>query len=158
MKEIILLFVVFLNVKFLFSGNDKPTLVIYYFGAASCGWCNTEDCINSIKRLHKEFSGIHKEYIVKFVMVCMDTNIEEGLKFIGKYGYWDEISVGSHYKNELVMNYLDKTSIPGVPHVIVFRDLYENDSTPIIKERKTIKDLVGANKIKEWVDKKYPLE
>ena len=155
MKRNIFLFLVFLNVSFLYAQNDKQTLVIYYFGATSCDWCNTEDCINSINKLHKEFNEIHKEFNVKFVMICLDKDIEEGLKFIKKYGYWDEISIGSHYKNELVMNYLNKTKVPGVPHIIVFRDLYENDSTPVIKERTTVADLVGVKQIKEWVDKKY---
>ena len=140
------------------AGNDKPTLVVYYFGATSCVFCNTEDCINSIKKLRNEFSNIHKDYETKFVMVCMDPDIEEGLKFISKYGYWDEISIGSHYQNELVLNYLDKTKIPGLPHVIVFQDFYENKSTPVIKDRKTIVDLVGVSNIKDWVDKNFPIE
>lgn len=156
MKKMFLILTLF--VSSLIASNDKQTLVIYYFGATSCGWCNTPECVSSINKLRNEFSEYHKEYVVKFVMVCMDNNIEEGLKFISKYGYWDEISIGSFYNNELVMNYLDKTSIPGVPHVIVFQDLYENERAPIIKERKTIKDLVGAKQIKEWVDNKYLLE
>jgi hypothetical protein len=158
MKKNVLLLFIFLTATFLYAGNGKQTLVIYYFGATNCGWCNTEECINSIKKMHQEFSNIHNEFNVKFVMVCMDTDINEGLKFISKYGYGDEISIGSHFHNELVMNYLDKTKIPGTPHIIVFRDLYENDSAPLIKKRKTIIDLVGVNKIKEWVENKYPLE
>ena len=158
MKSIIIIVILFLfNQAIYFAEDNKQDLVIYYFGATSCGFCNTEDCINSIKKIRSEFSKVHSKYNVKFVMVCMDTDIEQGLKFISKYGYWDEISIGSHYKNELVMNYLDKTEIPGAPHVIVYEDIYENESAPIIKERMTIVDKVGVQKIKEWVNNNFPL-
>jgi hypothetical protein len=109
--------------------------------------------------MHEEFSNIHKEFDVKFVLVCIDKDIEEGLKFINKYGYWDEISIGGSFHNELVLNYLDKAAIPGsMPHVIVFLDSYENDSVPIIKERKAIVDLAGVTKIKKWVNDNFPLK
>jgi thiol-disulfide isomerase/thioredoxin len=154
MKQSILIILLILS-SMLYA---QEHLTLYYFGATSCGWCNTPDCISSINKMHKEFKEIHKEYNVKFVMVCMDSDIKEGLKFIDKYGYWDEISIGSFYYNELVMNYLDKTKIPGVPHIIVFKDQYENESTPIIKKRITIKDIVGEKEIKGWVDNRCPLE
>jgi hypothetical protein len=85
------------------------------------------------------------------VMVCMDTDIVEGIQFLKRYGFWDEVSIGSHYKNELVLYYLNKTNIPGVPHILVFEDLYENDKAPVIRERKLVVEKIGVNKIVEWV-------
>ena len=158
MKKITLLILLLINSLCFCAGKEKATLVVYYFGATSCGFCNTEDFVNNIKKIRNEFSGVHKEFDVKYVMVCMDREIEKGLKFINKYGYWDEISIGSHYKNELVLNYLDKTNVPGVPHIVVFEDKYENEHVPIIKERRTIVDKVGAEEIKEWINNKYPLK
>jgi hypothetical protein len=90
----------------------------------------------------------------------MDKDIEEGLKFIKKYGYWDEISIGNFYNNELALNYLNQTEIPGVPHVMVYRDLLvikEKLSIPIIKERKLLVDLVGGTQIASWINEGYPL-
>ena len=80
----------------------------------------------------------------------MDEDIEEGLKFIKKYGYWDEISIGSFYYNELALNYLNKTEIPGVPHVMVYKDFLMKKKEmfiPIIMERKLLVDLAGATQI-----------
>jgi hypothetical protein len=91
----------------------------------------------------------------------MDENIEEGLKFIKKYGYWDEISIGKFYNNELALNYLNKTEIPGVPHVLVYKDILikkEKVSVPIIKERKLLVDLVGGTQIGNWINNDYPLK
>jgi hypothetical protein len=91
----------------------------------------------------------------------MDKDIEEGLKFIEKYGYWDEISIGAFYNNELALSYLNKTEIPGVPHVMVYKDSLikkEKVSVPIIKERKLLVDLVGGTQIGDWINSSYLLQ
>ena len=94
-------------------------------------------------------------------MVCFDNDIEQGIEFIKKYGYWDEISIGQRYYNALSLKYLNKTKIPGIPHIIVFKDIYSslsNWSIPVIKKRERLVDLVGGNEINEWIKNGYPLE
>lgn len=139
----------------------KETYVVYYFGATSCEFSNISENIEKIKKIKIDFSRKHPDSNIKYVMVCMDKNIEEGLKFIKKYGYWDEVSIGNFYNNELALNYLNKTEIPGVPHVMVYRDLLvvkEKLSIPIIKERKLLVDLVGGTQIGGWINDGYPLK
>jgi thiol-disulfide isomerase/thioredoxin len=155
-----LLFTIYASLEF---AQDKSieTFVVYYFGATSCGFCNVPENIEKIKKIKTEFSKKYKDSNIKFVMVCMDENIEEGLKFIKKYGYWDEISIGKFYNNELALNYLNKTEIPGVPHVLVYKDILikkEKVSVPIIKERKLLVDLVGGTQIGNWINNDYPLK
>jgi hypothetical protein len=143
------------------QANLKETYVVYYFGATSCGFCNISENIEKIKRIKIEFSKKYADFNIKYVMVCMDKNIEEGLRFIKKYGYWDEISIGNFYNNELALNYLNKTEIPGVPHVMVYGDLLvikEKLSIPVIKERKLLVDLVGGTQIGNWINNGYPLK
>ena len=155
-----LLFIIYASLGFT-QDKSKETLVVYYFGATSCGFCNVLENIEKIKKIKTEFSEKNKDSNIKFVMVCMDKDIEEGLKFIKKYGYWDEISIGNFYNNELALNYLNKTEIPGVTHVMVYRDLLvikEKLSIPIIKERKLLVDLVGGTQIGSWINEGYPLK
>jgi len=155
-----LLFTICASLGFV-QDKSKETLVVYYFGATSCGYCNVPENIEKIKKIKTEFSVKYKDSNIKFVMVCMDENIEEGLKFIKKYGYWDEISIGKFYNNELALNYLNKTEIPGVPHVIVYKDILikkEKVSVPVIKERKLLVDLVGGTQIGNWINNDYPLK
>lgn len=140
---------------------SKEIYVVYYFGATSCGFCNIPENIERIKRIKIEFSEKYSDCNIKYVMVCMDRDIEEGLKFIKKYGYWDEISIGAFYNNELALNYLNKTEIPGVPHVMVYKDLLmkkKEISIPIIMERKLLVDLVGGTQIGDWINSGYPLK
>lgn len=139
----------------------EETYVVYYFGATSCGFCNISENIEKIKKIKIDFSRKHPDSNIKYVMVCMDKNIEEGLKFIKKYGYWDEISIGNFYNNELALSYLNKTEIPGVPHVMVYKDLLtkrEKMSIPVIEERKLLVDLVGGTQIGSWINDGYPLK
>ena len=139
----------------------KEAFVVYYFGATNCGYCNIPANIEKIKQIRNEFFKKYPDFNTKYVFVCMDKNIEEGLEFIKKYGYWDEISIGSFYNNELALNFLNTTKIPGVPHVMVYKDIYmkiEQFSVPVIKERKLLIDLVGGTQIGNWIDKGYPLK
>ncbi len=140
--------------------NGKEMYVVYYFGATSCGFCNMPENIEKIKRIKIEFSKKYPDFNIKYVMVCMDKDIEAGLKFIEKYGYWDEISIGDFYNNELALSYLNKTEIPGVPHVMVYKDLLikkEKMSIPIVKERELLVDLVGGTQIGGWISGGYIL-
>ena len=138
----------------------KETCVVYYFGATNCGYCNVPENIEKIKQIKNEFYKKYPNFDTKYVLVCMDRNIEEGLAFIKKYGFWDEISIGSFYHNELALNYLNKTKIAGVPHIIVYKDNYEigEYSIPVIKDRKLVVDLVGASEITNWISNGYPLK
>jgi len=143
------------------QNKSKEVYVVYYFGATSCGFCNVPENVEKIKKIKVDFSKRNPDLNIKYVMVCMDKGIEAGLKFIKKYGHWDEISIGSFYNNELALSYLNKTDIPGVPHVMVYKDLLikkEKMSVPIIKERKLLVDLVGGIQIGRWIDSGYPLQ
>jgi len=66
----------------------EKALVVYYFGATNCGFCTAPENIEKIKKIKTDFSTRDKGLKAKFVMVCMDEDIKEGLKFIKKYGYW----------------------------------------------------------------------
>lgn len=139
----------------------KETYVVCYFGATNCGYCNIPANIEKIKQIKNEFFKKYPDFNTKYVLVCMDRNIEEGLEFIKKYGYWDEISIGGFYNNELALNLLNTTKTPGVPHVMVYKDTYsklEQFSIPVIKERKLIVDLVGGTQIGNWINNGYPLK
>lgn len=137
----------------------EETLVVYYFGATNCGFCTAPENINKIKKIKTDFSAREKSLYAKFVMVCMDEDIKEGLKFIKKYGYWDEISIGGFYKNELALSVLNRARIPGVPHILVFRDTLTRErwNIPVLKKRRLLVDLVGGKEIEDWIEEGYPL-
>lgn len=139
---------------------SAETYVIFYFGSTDCAYCNMPANIEKIMTIKNEFPKLYPNAGVKFVLVCLDKDIEQGLVFVRKYGLWDEISVGSFYQNELALSYLNTAKIPGLPHIMVFKDIYsktEKFSVPLIKERRLMVDLIGGTQIEAWISGGYKM-
>ncbi len=134
-------------------------LVVYYFAATDFGFCTAPENIEKIKKLKSDFSAKSKSQKLKFVMVALDENIEEGLKLIKKHGTWDEISVGSRFRNELALTYLNRCKIPTVPHILVFKEVISSGrwNIPVVDRQELLVDLAGGEQIGAWIDKGYPL-
>ena len=139
--------------------TEEEILVVYYFGATNIGFCVLPENIAKIKEVKADFQKKIKDYKIKFVMVCLDEDIDEGLKFIKKYGFWDEISIGRSYHNELALFSLNKISTPELPHIFVFKDRlsYGKWKLPVTKRRDLLVDLAGEKRIDEWINKGYPV-
>jgi hypothetical protein len=159
MKKIFCLLVIFSAISLpviSFTGKSSPAkeqYILFYYGATDCYYCNVPENIANINRLCK---GIEKKYpVTKKVMVCMDRDLQEGLRFINKYdSVWDEISIGSFYQNELAYEHLNKTETPGVPHIILMKRVYSDENrykVPVAIKTEIIADLVGGKEINAWI-------
>ena len=160
MQSLILLFLAQLLAAPAANQADEKAYVIFYYGASSCGPCSRPEMIKSINLIKTTFAPTHARFPTKLVMVVMDEDLDEGMAYLGKYEFWDEVSIGSHYRNEHVLRYLATQEMPGVPHVLVFEDVYAeaNYGTTILKERTLVAALLGAEAIVEWVAQGFPLE
>lgn len=134
--------------------------VVFYFGATSCAACNRPEVIQAVRSIKSGFEHVHTRFPAKFVMVSMDEDIEEGIEFLEKYGYWDEVSVGSFYRNELVMRHVNTLEIPGLPQVMVYENTYEDaeHGTKTVKETERVAQVMGGEGIVAWAEKDFPLE
>lgn len=137
----------------------QEQLTVFYFGATDCGPCNRPDVIESIDIIRTTFDSLHSEFETKLVMITMDENMDEAIKYIQKYEYWDETSMGSRYNNELILAHLNKAEIPGVPHIMVFKDSFKDGGfgTQTIKNREFVKSIMGGEKIVAWVNSNMKL-
>ncbi len=137
----------------------KGDMVFIYFASTQFGTCTNPESIERIKNIKTEFSKKYRETSIKFVMVCLDSDLDKALKFIKKNGDWDEISIGKSFSNELALNVLNQSKIPKVPHIFVFKNRQEKGkwNLPLIKERELMVDLAGEVQIKEWIENDYPL-
>ena len=143
------------------QSEANQSYVVFYIGATSCGPCNRPEVIDAVKKIGSEFSKERVDLPVKHVMVAMDENISEGISFLKKYGaFWDEVSVGSFYHNEHALRYLNSQKPPGVPHVFVFKDTYEDamHGVETVKERKLVRKVMGGDEIVKWVKKGFLLK
>ena len=137
----------------------KEQYILLYYGATDCYYCNLPGNIQNINTLVKTIGEKYKD--VKKVMVCMDKDLKEGLRFINKYdSTWNEISIGSFYQNELAYQYLNNTKIPGVPHIILIKRSYSDDNeynVPVASKTEVLVELVGGNAINKWINDGFPV-
>lgn len=139
--------------------SNKSQLTLFYFGGTDCYYCNLPENVKNINKMHSEFPKRYKNIPIKFVMVVMDKEIPVGLKYIKKYGYWDEISIGGFYNNELMLEHVNQAKVSGVPQIMVYHDSLSIDTLgiPIISKRTQLLDLLGKDAINQWVSDHYPL-
>ncbi len=152
-----------LTITFLLISSSvfaQEQLTVFYFGATDCRPCNRPDVIESIDVIRADFDSLHSEFDTKLVMVTMDENMDEAINYIQKYNYWDETSMGSRYHNELILAHLNKADIPGVPHIMIFKDSFEDGGygTQTIKNRKFIKSIMGGDEIVAWANTEMKLD
>jgi len=93
-------------------------------------------------------------------MVVMDKTVADGMLFVNKYRAWDELSIGGFYRNEHAVSTLVGQPQPGVPHLIVYRDIFREGNYGIKERvsRQQLVGIVGGDRIVEWVASEYPFE
>ena len=138
----------------------QEQITVFYFGASDCGPCHHPDVIKSIDKISANFDSLHPAYDTKLVMVALDENIDLGLKYISTYDPWDEISIGSRYRNENTLAHLNNIEIPGIPQLIIFKDSFEvgDYGVEIIKNRELLTNLISGGEIIPWVNGKMKLD
>jgi len=139
--------------------TSKVAYVVYYIGSSNCGVCDNKSVVKSINKIPSKFRK-KVNISVKTVMIVMDRKIRRGIKFTLKYKPWDELSIGSFYRNELLLYRFNELTVPGVPHVLVFKDRYStrDNGVPVLNSRKLVKNILGGKNIINWVSKGLPID
>jgi thiol-disulfide isomerase/thioredoxin len=139
----------------------QDRLVLYYFGASECPPCNAPENVELIKQLKARLPAAHPDLLVKTVLIHLDHDFERAQEFAGKYGAWDEISVGSDWFNELTQHYRAKSKANAIPHVMVFRDSDGFDPAPVrghyLKQRILVGDYLVGPELGKWLEHGTPL-
>ena len=141
--------------------ESSTAYVVDYVGATSCGICSRPDVVRAINRMADRFSEVHEDP-AKFVIVAMNRDLQAGMEFITKYdSSWDELSVGSFYRNETLLSHFnDSVRLAGLPHILVFRDRYQETDLGITirSERDLVTNVLGGESIGDWIKEDVPLQ
>ena len=139
--------------------TQQEILVVYYYGSTNIGFCTTPENIEKIKRIKENLPLVYSDLEMKFVLVCLDEDVQEGLKFVRKHGIWDEISIGDAYRNEMALSTLNRAEVPSVPHLFVFKyTLGMNKwNIPLLRKKQQLVELSGEKQIGDWINEDYPL-
>lgn len=159
MKNIVML-LLFATSATLAQKSPTERLTVFYFGGSDCPYSMDEKNIANIDKMRAELSEKHNQIPFKFVMVVMDQDIDQGVLFAKKYRPWDELSIGQFYHNELMLEHVNRSAIPGVPHIMIYRDslVVGQHNIPTIKQRTLLVDLVGESAISKWIQSGYSIK
>ena len=138
----------------------KSVVSVFYFGGSDCPYCVDARNVRHINEMRAQMPKTYPDSTLKFVLVVMDKDIKGGLRYAGKYPNWNEVSIGGFYNNELMLEHVNVTHLPGVPHIIVYHDLLKTGkyNIPTIQKRDLLVDLVGESAIASWIVKGYQLK
>ena len=132
---------------------------VFYFGGSDCPHSTDPQNIANINAMRSKLPKVYPSTAFKFILVVMDSNLQDGIKFAANYPNWDELSIGNFYNNELMLAHVNQSAIPGVPHIMVYTDslVIGRLGIPSIRKRTLLVDLVGESAIQKWTQRNYPM-
>lgn len=131
-------------------------IVFVYMGASFCGASRREgfgDVIEKSKLLVSQ-QARNQGRTFRAVGVALDWEVEEGLRFLKKFGAFDEVSLGGNWGNDSAIKYIwrDHPGRAAVPQVIVLeREIEEAPRTTEITREVVLRRINGITEIESWV-------
>jgi hypothetical protein len=152
--------IIFLCIQAFAQDSSKTVTTIFYFGGSDCHFCVDRRNVQNINKMKGELPQHYHEMSFKFVLVVMDKEIDRGIRYSKKYPGWDEVCIGQFYDNELMLEHVNRSAMPGVPHIMVYRDSLRIGkwNIPTISNRALLVDLAGEGAIDRWVQSGYALK
>jgi hypothetical protein len=95
----------------------------------------------------------------RVIAVAIDDDPRVGLRFLRKFGAFDEISLGGNWINHDVVRYVwrDLPYRPGVPQVVVVeRQIRKERATIWVSQEREVRRLLGTDEIRRWSDAGAP--
>lgn len=140
--------------------REGRELVMIYFGALSCAPSNHPDlpeAVESIKLRLKEIASADGASF-SAVGIALDDRAEQGLKYLKKFGEFDEISSGRAWANALALDYMwgDVPVSAITPQIAVYRRILHSPRTNPRRPRfaatnaEFITAAAGTEEIMEW--------
>jgi len=151
---------IFLSVQAFAQDSTKTVITVFYFGGSDCPYCIDHRNVQNINKMRAELPRLYHDMSFKFVLVVMDKEIERGMRYSKKYPAWDEVCIGQFYDNEMMLEHVNQSPLPAVPHIMVYRDSLRLGklNIPTIGNRALLIDLVGENAIAKWGKAGYALK
>jgi hypothetical protein len=137
-------------------------LVAYVFGASRCGFCQKPETKRAFASLRETLRTQHvasgSYTSVSVVGIAINTDLREGLGYLESIGadVFDEISVGSGWQNEHIIELVQRRRIaePALPLIIVVSRLMTATLAPLTlaySGDSIVKVVHGSSRIADWV-------
>lgn len=142
--------------------EDGRELAMIYVGSSTCRWSNVDFLPDVIERLklvvqrNAEMSG--RSFAA--IGISKDNLVQSGLRYIGRFGEFDEVMTGRGWLNIGILKYIH-TEIPGTPAtpqvLVVDRVVRRGSRGTAITDERLIARKVGADEIRRWLEQGAPM-
>ncbi|HEV7587485.1 MAG TPA: hypothetical protein VGO40_05095 [Longimicrobium sp.] len=95
----------------------------------------------------------------RVIGVAMDNDTDVGLRFLRKFGKFDELAVGGNWMNQEVVRYVwrDLPYRPSVPQLVVLeREIRKEKTVVWVSPEREVRRLLGTDEIRRWGDAGAP--
>ena len=135
----------------------RTELVLIFLGGTSCGSCRDpalKVVLAEVRaRLSRLITGTRIGF--KSIGVAIDWEVDQGVTYLTDQGTWDELSVGSNFRNSLFNEHC--WVVPGtraaIPQLILLERKYRMGSTRIeVLGKRYLARVIGVGAIANWVE------
>jgi hypothetical protein len=140
------------------SGSE---LALVFIGSSTCWACGSPDLPRILERLKLALVQRARDHGCSFsaVGIAVDPHPEAGIRFLTKFGHFDEISCGGGMLGLGCRRYLQ--DIPGtavVPQiVVVFRHVVVDRMGAAIRDEHAVLRKTGLEQLRDWIELGAPL-
>jgi len=141
------------------SGRE---VVVYYFGAASCGPCNWPKATQALQRAKMLVKAQAAAHGAQFAVigVANDWEVDTALGFLRKEGPFDEVIAGRNMLNSAWIEQLwrGSTGVDAMPGIVVIEhDLTIGKQSLTVAPDRVLLAFAGADKLLDWVNRGAPV-
>jgi hypothetical protein len=143
------------------SGKE---LVLVFIGSSSCGADRVPGFDHTIEQMKVAIAerASHSGYRLDVVGVALDWGVKDGLRFLSRYGSFDEVMIGRNWLNagviQFIWNDLPKGPV-ALPQVLVLRRRVGVRNASIeVGPSEFLYRAMGTKEIIRWVSDNVPIE
>jgi hypothetical protein len=112
----------------------------------------------AVRSLHRQLQVEAERHglALEFVGVSLDWDVEEGIRFLRRYGPFDQVVVGGNWVNLAAIEYIwrDQPGSPTVPQIVLIRrHVDQRPATIDVSPDQVLGRFVGAEQIMEWAQR-----
>jgi hypothetical protein len=136
--------------------------VLLYFGKGTCAWSNREATFIAVRRVRDALArqAAAKGWAFAAVGVAYDRSREVSLAHLANFEFFDEVSAGGGWTNQLVSRYFwgDSPGIAASPEVVVLLRTIGAPETPgvlslySIAREQILTRKIGLRELERWGD------
>lgn len=145
-----------------YSSVSGEEVVMVYFGAMSCGFANDPALPEMVEQIKV---GLQQKAVAEgasfsAIGVAVDLQVTEGIKYLSKFGVFDEIMTGRKWRGFGARLFFREllSGVPATPQVLVYKqDVEMVGTTYLVFNEQVLVRKTGIGQIENWIEQGLPV-